>query len=186
VVVASATLATGIAVEAAQEAAERPPIVVRLADGNSVPLRQWSLSYEYLTWPEGGAQASGTPSRRTGSELWVGKKVHPLKGTTLQIEYDAVERERDVDGESRKVKVPSARALKLVAGGKATALKLEAPHRELLAPGVDKKLMVSARSLDLRGESLTGTKMDFCLLSYTVLIECGEAPEHQVVQIEFP
>ena len=55
-----------------------------------------------------------------------------------------------------------------------------------MAPGIDKKLMVTARSLDLRGESLTGTKMDFCLASYTVLVECGESPEHQVVQIEFP
>jgi hypothetical protein len=55
-----------------------------------------------------------------------------------------------------------------------------------MAPGVDKKLMVVARSLDLRGESLTGTKMDFCLLSYSSLVECGESPEHQVLQIEFP
>ena len=58
--------------------------------------------------------------------------------------------------------------------------------RSLLIPGVDKKLMVVARSLDLRGESLTGTKMDFCLLSYSTLVECGEGPEHQVLQVEFP
>ena len=181
---AAAALAAGAAAPPA--ATERPPIVVRLGDGSSVPLRQWALSYEYFSWPQGGAQADGTAGRREGTELWMGKKIVPLKGTTLQIEYDTVERERDVDGETRNVKVPLARAVKLVAGGKASTLKLEPPNRELMAPGVDKKLMVIARSLDLRGESLTGTKMNFCLLSYTTLVECGESPEHQVLQVEFP
>ena len=175
-----------VSAAAPPEPAERPPAVVRLADGSSVPLRQWSLSYEYFSWPQGGAQTDGTAARREGSELWVGKKTLPLEGATLQIEYGTVERERDIDGETRKVKVPSPRAMKLVAAGKATTLKVEPPHRERMAPDVDKKLMVVARSLDLRGESLTGTKMDFCLLSYSTLVECGESPEHQVMQVEFP
>jgi len=186
VLAAAAALAAAVSAAAPPEPAERPPIVVRLGDGTSVPLRQWALSYEYFSWPQGGAQTDGTAARREGSELWVGKKTVPLAGATLQIEYDTVERERDIDGETRNVKVPLARALKLVAGGKASTFKLEPPHRELMAPGVDKKLMVVARSLDLRGESLAGTKMDFCLVSYTTLVECGESPEHQVVQIEFP
>jgi hypothetical protein len=181
-----AALAGGAVPCVAQPAGERPPIVVRLGDGSSVPLRQWSLSYEYFSWPQGGAQTDGTAARREGSELWIGKRIVRLDGTTLQIEYDTIERERDVDGETRKVKVPSPRAIKLVAAGKATNLKVEPPHRELMAPDVDKKLMVVARSLDLRGESLTGTKMDFCLLSYSTLVECGEGPEHQVMQVEFP
>ena len=186
-VAAGLAAGVGAAIVAPPEPAERAPAVVRLADGSSVPLRQWSLSYEYFRWPQGGAQTDGTAARREGSELWVGKKTVPLEGTTLQIEYEStVERERDVDGETRKVKVPSPRTLKLVAAGKATTLKVEPPHRELMAPGVDKKLMVVARSLDLRGESLTGTKMDFCLLSYSTLVECGEGPEHQVLQVEFP
>lgn len=161
-------------------------MVVRFADGNTVPLRQWSLSYEYFTWPEGGSQVDGTAVRRTAPDLWVGRKAIPLGGATLQIEYVTTERERDVDGEARKVKVPQARTIKLIREGKTTQLKLEAPHRELLAPDGDKKQMVTTRSLDLRGESLTGTKMDICVVSYTVLVECGERPEHQVVQIEFP
>ncbi len=183
---AAARLAAGAAIAAPPEPAEPPPAVVRLADGSSVPLRQWSLSYEYFSWPQGGAQTDGTAARREGSELWIGKRIVPLKGATLQIEYDTIERERDVDGDTRKVQVPSPRALKLVAAGKATKLKVEPPHRELMAPDVDKKRMVVARSLDLRGESLTGTKMDFCLLSYSTLVECGEGPEHQVMQVEFP
>jgi len=182
----AAVVAVGAAIAAPPEPAEPPPAVVRLADGSSVPLRQWSLSYEYFSWPQGGAQTDGTAARREGSELWIGKRIVPLKGTTLQIEYDTIERERDVDGETRKVQVPSPRALKLVAAGKATKLKVEPPHRQLMAPDADKKLMVVARSLDLRGESLTGTKMDFCLLSYSTLVECGEGPEHQVMQVEFP
>jgi hypothetical protein len=183
---AAAVVAAGSAVAAPPEPAEAPPAVVRLADGSSVPLRQWSLSYEYFSWPQGGAQTDGTAARREGSELWIGKKIIPLKGATLQIEYDTIERERDVDGQTRSVQVPAPRAMKLVAAGKATKLKVEPPHRELMAPNVDKKLMVIARSLDLRGESLTGTKMDFCLLSYSTLVECGEGPEHQVMQVEFP
>jgi len=186
VLVAAATLAAGVIVAAPPEGIERPPIVVRLGDGTTVPLRQWTLSYEYFAWPQGGAQAEGTPGRREGGDLWVGKKVVPLKGSTLQIDYDTVERERDVDGQTRSVKVPLARALKLVAGGKASTFKLEPPHRDLIAPDVDKKQVVVARSLDLRGESLTGTKMDFCLVSYTTLVECADAPEHQVLQVEFP
>jgi hypothetical protein len=181
-----ALLAAVTAILTADEGTERPPAVVRFADGNTVPLRQWSLSYEYFSWPERGSQADGTAARRTAPDLWVGRKAIPLGGATLQIEYVATERERDVDGEARKVKVPQARALKLVREGKTTQLKLEAPHRELLAPDRDKKQMVAARSLDLRGESLTGTKMEICVVSYTVLVECGESAEHQVVQIEFP
>jgi len=183
---AALLLVASAGVVAAQEPVEPPPIVVRLADGTSVPLRQWSFSYEYFTWPQGASQAQGTVARRSGVDLWVGRKTYPLSGATLQIEYEPVERERDVNGETKMVKVPTARRLKLVADGKATELKPESPTREALAPALDKKLMLSARSLDLRGESLTGTKMDFCVLSYTVLVECGENPEHQVVQIEFP
>jgi hypothetical protein len=181
-----AVLAAGAANGRAEEGAERPPVVVRFADGNTVPLREWSLSYEYFTWPERGSQTDGTAVRRTAPDLWIGHKAIPLGGATLQIEYVATERERDVDGETRRVNVPQARAMKLVRDGKTTQLKVEAPHRDLLAPDGDKKQVVSARSLDLRGESLTGTKMDFCVVTYTVLVECGERPEHQVVQIEFP
>jgi hypothetical protein len=184
--VASLAVLAAVVAAAPPEPAEPPPAVVRLGDGSSVPLRQWSLSYEYFSWPQGGAQTDGTAARREGSELWIGKRIVPLNGATLQIEYDTIERERDIDGETRRVKVPSPRAIKLVAAGKATNLKVEPPHRELMAPDVDKKLMVVARSLDLRGESLTGTKMDFCLLSYSTLVECGEGPEHQVMQVEFP
>ena len=183
---AACALAAGVVAAAPPDPADRPPIVVHLGDGSSVPLRQWTLSYEYFSWPQGGALTDGTSGRREGRELWVGKKIVPVQGATVQIEYDTVEREREVDGETRNVKVPLARALKVVAGGKATTLKLEPPNRELMAREVDKRLMVVARSLDLRGESLTGTKMDFCLLSYSSLVECGESPEHQVVQIEFP
>jgi len=182
----AAALIGGMIATAPPEPAAQAPIVVRLGDGTSVPLRQWTLSYEYFSWPQGGAQTDGTSGRREGRELWMGKKIVPVTGTIVQIEYGTVERERDVDGETRNVKVPLARALKIVAGGKATTLKLEPPNRELIAPEVDKKLMVVARSLDVRGESLTGTRMDFCLLSYSTLVECGESPEHQVVQIEFP
>src|SRR2546428_10769233 len=56
-----------VSAAAPPEPAERPPAVVRLADGSSVPLRQGSLSYEYFSWPPGGAQTDGTPPPREGS-----------------------------------------------------------------------------------------------------------------------
>ena len=52
--------------------------------------------------------------------------------------------------------------------GRRSRPKVEPPHRDLLAPGADKSTMVMARSLDLRGESITGTRREVCLLSYTL------------------
>jgi hypothetical protein len=71
------------------------------------------------------------------------------------------------------------------AGGKAVRAKVEPPHRDLLAPGADKATMVMARSLDLRGEGITGTRREVCLLSYSSLVECGGTPADQVVKVEF-
>src|SRR5438128_970435 len=85
VVLATAVLAAGVALGGAQESTDRPPIVVHLADGSSVPLRQWSLSYEYFAWPQGRSQAEGSAARTASPDLWVGKKTVPLRGSTLAI-----------------------------------------------------------------------------------------------------
>jgi hypothetical protein len=76
--------------------------------------------------------------------------------------------------------------LLLVAGdGKTEKLKTQPPHRDLLAPGLGKNVMLAPQSLDLKGETLTGTKRSFCLVSYTSLVECPSEPSHQVTKIEF-
>ena len=46
------------------------------------------------------------------------------------------------------------------AGGKTITARVEPPHRDLLAPAADKSTMVMARSLDLRGEGITGTRRE--------------------------
>jgi hypothetical protein len=162
------------------------PALVYLADGTSFPLRSWIFSYEFVTWRQGTSPAFADSRRTDKNEVWLGKKTFAVAGTTLSIQYDLVDRERDVDGQTRKVKMPLARTLTLTTrDGKKTELKPEAPQRELLLPGGDKNLLLQPRSMDFKGESLTGTKREICLLSFTALVECQIEAGQQVVKIEF-
>lgn len=160
--------------------------VVHLADGSQLALRNWSFSYELSTRPKGRSLAQAVTSRRPGTELWLGKKSYSLAGSQLEIEYGTAQREREVDGAWRKVPVAVADGLSLTGpDGKRETLKLEPPHKDLLMPEADKDLLVYPRSLDLLGESLTGTRRSFCLLSFTSLVECSDDPTFQVVRVEF-
>ena len=78
------------------------------------------------------------------------------------------------------------REIVLTGPGGRRAYKPEPPARESLVSASAKGLTVIARSLDLRGETVTGTKKDFCLVSYTATVECGGTPADHVVKIEFP
>ena len=164
-----------IAAVAPVASADDMPVIVHLADGSSVPLGSWTLSYEYLAWPKGTSQDLATPARKSARELWVGKRRLPASALTLELEY----------GQAADAPVVKEVELK-PAQGKASDLKPEAPHRDLLAPDADKKTLITARSLDLHGETLTGTRREFCLLTYTVLVQCGTDPATQVVKVEFP
>ena len=145
--------------------------MVYLADGSSLPLQSWSLSYEYVAWAQGTDPALATAHRRDTKELWVGKKRVPTAGLTLEIRREAGRRDQ----------------LALApAEGKKDELRVEPPSRDLLAADDHKGLLVVARALDLRGETLTATKRELCLLAYTPLVECGQEPEQRVVKIEFP
>jgi hypothetical protein len=42
-----------------------------------------------------------------------------------------------------------------------------------------------ARTLDVLGETVTGTRKDFCLVSYTAVVECGGTAADRVVKVEF-
>lgn len=160
--------------------------VVHLADGSQLPLRGWSFSYEISTREKGRSLAAGVLSRRSSTELWLGKKSYSVEGGQLEIEYGTVQRERETGGEWRKVPVAVGQGLNLTgADGKREMLKLEAPTRELLLPDADKDTIVQPRSLDLLGESLTGTRRSFCVVSFTSLVECSDDPAFQVVRIEF-
>jgi hypothetical protein len=173
-------------------AAERPlaqeskSALVHMLDGTSFPVQNWSLSYEYQAWRAGTPQFQAQPTSTSTSELWVGKKAFPVKGHTLEIVYQSVRREREVEGKPQVVSVNTGRGLTLVApDGRRTSFKLEAPHRDMLLPGAGKTLLVAPRTLDLHGETFTGTKRALCLLSFTSLVECPDDPAQQVAKIEF-
>jgi hypothetical protein len=150
---------------------ERPPLTVYFADGSSQPLRAWSFSYEYGAWRKGESPTRGTVSRRESGDLLMGKRVVELGGLFLEIEYAGA----------------TLRALATVdQAGKRSALKPEAPTPEALLPQAGKDMVVQVRGLDLQGETLTGGKCIYCLLSYTALVECAPDPDQRVVKIRFP
>lgn len=160
--------------------------LVHFADGSTLPLRNWSLSYEFVTWEKGRTPASGQSGRRDGVDLWLGRRALPLAGAVLQIAYAEVRRETLVDGRPQPIVSSTAREVTLAAGGQQVAkAKVEAPDRLFLAGGAPKSTNLIARSVDLRGEGITGTRREVCLLSYSTLVDCGGSPADQVVKVEF-
>ena len=53
-------------------------------------------------------------------------------------------------------------------------------------PQLAKEALLQPRVLDLRGETLTGGKRSYCLLTYTALVQCAAADGERVVKIQFP
>jgi hypothetical protein len=174
------------AVASAQDAATVRTALVTFADGNTLPLRNWTLSYDYVSWGRGRSPASGAQSGREADVLWLGKRAIALKDSVLTIGHGEVRRETLVDGRPQPIVSSAAREVVITsADGKTVKAKVEPPHRDLLVPGADKGTMVMARSLDLRGEGITGTRREVCLLSFSSLVECGGSPADQVVKVEF-
>jgi hypothetical protein len=162
------------------------PVVVHLADGNSLPLREWSLSYEYVAWPAGSSQAFGTTARRDTRELWAAKKRLDTAGLVMELEHRMVPHVPG-QGMSGPPEIPTVSRLRLRwPGGRKDDLKPEPPHRDRLLAGGARDVMLLARSLDLRGVTLAGTKRLLCVLSYTSLVECGVERAGRVVKLEFP
>ena len=162
------------------------PVMVHLGDGTSQPLRSWNLVYDFLSWKQGTPAMLAQPTLRKTAELWAGKKVHPIAGHTLELAYGEFPREIEIEGRTQRVLVAVAQKLTLVdAKGKKTEMKIEPPHRDLLVPGGDKTTRITPRSLDLLGETLTGTKRAFCVISYSALVECAATPSEQVVKLVF-
>jgi hypothetical protein len=169
--VAAWALLAGGPSPARAQAEERPPLTVFFADGSSQPLREWSLAYEYVTWPKGESPARGTVATRETAELLLGKKTLPASAMTLELQYTGT----------------AARSLSVQdKAGKRSNLKVEAPALESLVPQLPKDTVVQPRVLDLRGLTLTGGKRSFCLLTYTALVECAADPRERVVKIQFP
>lgn len=170
----------------AQPGGQAAPIMVFLADGTSLPMRKWSFSYEYAAWRTADGPALGSTDRKESHELWSGKRTMPTAGLTLEIQYEHVPKEQEVNGVTKTVKVPVARGFVLVENrGKRTTLKPDPPHTELLLSESGGRV-VQPRALDLSGETLTGTRREFCLLSYSAFVECAAEPSQQILRIEFP
>jgi hypothetical protein len=167
---APATLAAGPQ-PASPSGEERPPVTVFFADGSSQPVRAWSFVYEYQTWPKGESPTRGSVATRETFDLLVGKKAVPTAGSTVLVEYAGT----------------SARELQVTdSDGKRTRLRVEPPAAESLVPRLGKETVLQTRVLDLRGETLTGGKRSYCLLTYTSLVECAAADSERVVKIQFP
>jgi hypothetical protein len=182
-----AGLALLFAARAPSEEEAEAPIIVYFADGSTVPLTAWSLSYEYEARPKDSAPAFGQTLRREARDLRSGKKVLSLTGGVLEVRYREYEEARDVGGETQTVKVAAATGFVLTAGAKKSDLRLEAPDRDLLVAGtVEKGVQVRALGVDLRGTTLTGAKRSFCLAGYVYDVQCHPEPAERVVKIEFP
>ena len=180
----AAVLAIALLPAPADEAAPRTALV-HFADGSTVPLRNWTLSYEYLTWNKGESPARGQSAHREGVDLWIGRRALPLPGAVLTIGYAEVRRETLVDGRPQPVVSSAAREVTVARGPDTGTFKVEPPDRVFLAGGAPKSANLIARSVDLRGEGITGTRREVCLLSYSTLVDCGGSPADQVVKVEF-
>jgi hypothetical protein len=166
--------------------ANQGTIVVTLDDGTTVPLQNWTLSYEYGMAKAGVSPLFAPTARKSASELYVGKKALPLAGQTLTIGYTESMRSTESDSGVRTEKIKIPRELSVAGSdGKKTTLKLEPPVRELLVASPEKGMVVMARTLDVVGQTLTGTKKDFCIVSYTAVVECGATAADRVVKVDF-
>ena len=165
---------------------DRGTVVVTLEDGTSVPLHNWSLSYEYGIAKQGTSPLFAPTARKTAWELYVGKKALPTAGQTLTIAYSETMRSTESDTAITTERIKTPREITLAgADGKKSTFKIEPPARELLVESLEKGTTLMARTLDVVGETITGTKKDFCLLSYTAVVECGGTAADRVVKVEF-
>lgn len=156
-------------------------VVVTFADGSSLPLTSWSLSYEY----QSGASSTLAAARRESRDLLVGKKALPTAGGVLEVQYREYERMGGGEPPQRET-VATATGVVFRIGDKKSTFRIEPPHRDLLVPaGGEKGAGVQARALDLTGLTLTGTKRSFCILAYTAHVECNPPKGDRIVRIEF-
>ena len=82
-------LAAGAAAQEAPSAGAPDPSIrtalVTFADGNTLPLRNWTLSYDYVSWARGRSPGSGLQSGRDASHLWLGKRAVPMEDAVLHF-----------------------------------------------------------------------------------------------------
>ena len=134
-------------------------------DGSTVPLHNWSLSYEYGLAKAGTSPLFAPTARKAAWELYVGKKAYPIAGQTLTIAYSETMRstESDTGVRTEKVKTPRELTLAGADGSKATS-RWRRPRASCWWSRWRRASTVMARTLDVLGETVTGTKKDFCVV----------------------
>ena len=171
-------------------AADAPPdrgtVIVTTEDGSTVPLHNWSLSYEYGLAKAGVSPLFAPTARKAAWDLYVAKKPLPTTGQVLTITYSETMRSTESDTGVKTERVKTPKELTLTGADGRKTFKVEAPARELLVESMEKGTTLMARTLDVVGETVTGTKKDFCLVSYTAVVECGGTAADRVVKVEFP
>ena len=143
---------------------------LHLADGTSVALVEWKLTYEFATWKQKASISSAKAQTRENGMLLLGKKSFPVKGDTLSFKH--LEADDSVRVVSMNLK-------------KVGDLKMEPPAREALAPELEKSLVYQPRSLDISGKTLSGMQRSFCLASFSALVDCGSTKTTRVVKVDF-
>ena len=143
---------------------------LQLADGTSVALVEWKLTYEFVSWRSKESISTAKPQVRENSQLVLGKKTYPVKGDSLSLKH------LEADDTVRVLSIN----LKKVG-----ELKVENPAREVLAPDLEKDRIYQPRSLDISGKTLSGIERSFCLVSFSALVECGGTKTTRVVKIDF-
>lgn len=163
-------LALGLVTVAATGHAQTGRITVHLANGDALPLQETKLTYEYQVWAKDSPRVLAPFKQRDTPAIVIGKNRYPVQGTTVAFDHS--------QGRVRlKITQKDAKPKEIK--------KLKAPERKVLLPDIDKNMMVQIRSLDIVGQTLTGSRRTFCLISFTSMVECATEPEHQVVRIEF-
>lgn len=143
---------------------------LQLADGTSVALVQWKLTYEFVSWRAKEHVSTAKPQVRENSQLVLGKKTYPVKGDSLSLKH------LEADDTVRVLSIN----LKKVG-----ELKVENPAREVLAPDLEKDRIYQPRSLDISGKTLSGIERSFCIVSFSALVECGGTKTTRIVKIDF-
>jgi len=169
-------------------AAQEVPIQVELRDGTTIPLQDWTLSYEYASWDKGTPAVFAQTRRHEARMLIEDKDEIPLGGSVLEFRYEKRRSQREVDGEMKSVEIeqPASFTLTKANGDRKKFDHPEPPHRDRLAGEDSGGQLFQPRGLDLRGSTLTGTRRSFCLFTYTAMVECSDDPAQQVVRITFP
>jgi hypothetical protein len=143
---------------------------LQFADGSSVAMVEWKLTYEFVSWRSKEPVSKAKPQVRENPLLILGKKTYPVKGDTLTFKHVEAEETYRVASVSLK---------------KTGELKIEQPARDVLVPDLDKDRIYQPRSLDISGKTLSGIQRSFCLISFSTLVECGGTRTTRVARIDF-